>query len=485
MKWFRNELKSNLNNETKQFLSNMENTVFWKGESVVAQRVVDLIWGNGYSITGEEEVVKYLTEFADLNNLEELGRTISHWLSLQGRVIVIISKTKGGEFYLELADPTMTNKIGFVNQREKIAVIYTTPFKDNKNWRMRTEITEEYIKRDIVDTANGDQEVTIETVNAKLDKEEQIEAYWEHKLGFLPVQEFLNKRTTPLSYLMKGQKVDYSEIADTYNGKDINNVINTLIREQFKEAIINHTRVHGSFGPKEIQNIQQKPEVAQDYMLNQLYLQAKSYGREGQGGVVNVDSPNLNLMIYSDAVTRSIGLYVNTAGLSNWFDGSDTTTGLGGETATGVLAQRELDYTTITDKRRQFISSFSKIIDKLLVAKGIEKDINLNTRQYSFNLSSDLPMSPLQKVEMIRLRQEIGLITKDEAIQELNPNMNEAELEMYKRQLEKDTEQEMEFMDKFNNEEENALKQPKNPSKKENKDNDNPSPDNLGDKESK
>jgi len=55
-------------------------------------------------------------------------------------------------------------------------------------------------------------------------------------------------------------------------------------------------------------------------------------------------------------------------------------------------------------------------------------------------------MSPLQKLEAVRVRQELQLITRKEAVMEIHPNKDEAEVEAYIEELDKEVEREQEEM---------------------------------------
>ena len=437
-RWRKN--RKALSSEMTNFYNNIENTTFFDGPEVIARRKTDLVWGNGFTLASSNEKIQdFLNEFIDFNDFETLGRTITHWMSKQGRVVAFINKTKGDKWYLELADPQMTNKVAYVNQREQLAVIYTRPFRDNKNWILKTTITDKTLTRTIIDESRKgqEQEITLDTANEKLPKEEQIQAEWKHNLGFLPLVEFKNKRMLPINWQTQAQRTDFSELSDTKPVEYINNLINVMMREKTKHAIIEHSRAFGKFGPQEIKKITESQSTAFSYMTDQLLIEAKAYGKEGAGNSVETISPTLAFGEYDTGTTQAISQYFNGAGLNSPFQAQGFQGGQQ-DTATGVLALREMDYTTITDSRRMFQEIFTKLMDKLLVAANLMKDINPSSREYSFDLSNDLPMSPLQKLEMIRQRMELGLITRKEAAQELKSNLDEAEINVYLNDLEMD-----------------------------------------------
>jgi len=178
-----------------------------------------------------------------------------------------------------------------------------------------------------------------------------------------------NNTIQPDQSFSEGMKTSWEELADTKDVAYLEDAANVAIREMVKETIVNHTRITGNFDNQEIKRLTKDKDTASSYFLDQVFIKSIAVGSEGKGSNITTDTPNLNLGEYNRATIDILNLYFNGSGLSSIFDGDNgaSLTG-GGETATGVLAGRELDYTTITKKKRKLQSEMTYILDLLMVA---------------------------------------------------------------------------------------------------------------------
>lgn len=206
----------------------------------LAKKNANQLWGSGYKFdSSNEQIVKSFNDFAQENRLIFLLKFIERELSLHGRVIVVLNKTKGGKLKINLANPFFYAAIGKVFVNEELAVLWQRVILDNGTWYIKSTYDREKCVNELYDT-NG--EMVVYDATHKVSSELQIEPVWYHNLGFVPVVQLTNYPIFEYTNIMFSPE-NYIQITDWYNAAFLEKSFYELFVNMNKEVIYCHSRI--------------------------------------------------------------------------------------------------------------------------------------------------------------------------------------------------------------------------------------------------
>lgn len=206
----------------------------------LAKKNANQLWGGGYKFQSpNEQIVKAFNDFAQENRLGYLLKFIERELSLHGRVIVVLNKTKGGKLKINLANPFFYAAIGKVFVNEELAVLWQRVNLDNGTWYIKSTYDREKCVNELYDNTG---QLIVYDATHQVAKELQIEPVWRHNLGFVPVVQLTNYPLFEYTNIMFSPE-NYVQITDWYNAAFLEKSFYELYTNLNKEVIFCHSRI--------------------------------------------------------------------------------------------------------------------------------------------------------------------------------------------------------------------------------------------------
>lgn len=203
----------------------------------VAREMSYVVWGNGINFMSlDKELVKTYQEFKVDNNLFEMLAWNEFLLSLSGRTIVCLNKTKTDNYMLTIPNIYFAKGVSKSFVKPQAAVIYQRFTYDDRLYIVRSEYTTTYCKNDLY-TMNDDKVITL-GMTSDIYEKLQVVPYWEHNLGFVPVVEFTNL-PAPFAFW---QNTDYVELSDWIYGVQYEDAIYETLINLRRELELCHSR---------------------------------------------------------------------------------------------------------------------------------------------------------------------------------------------------------------------------------------------------
>ncbi len=426
--------------ENKKTQSPLENDsiVYFDGKNELANHAAKLLFGNGWALTADSpEVEKLLNGIFEKNNINEFLYSLGYWLSREGRVIATVSKNKAGKYHLEIARPKITQQVAKIHITPKLAVIYKTVIIGSNNYLVREDWDSEKVVRTFFNGSSTEQRISLQTINAKITPAERIPQVWYHRLGFVPIIEFLNK---PINSQTIGEGAldssAYKKLADDFAVANIPNLINHIYRQIERETVLNHTRVVGTFNSQEAAKMAEKSSSHQ-YLSDNLLINVKSMGGQGQIPPFQLVAPtNGYITELIDTVKKLKAQYYDGAGYSTQ---DDTVI----DTATQTLYAKTKDVETTKLKRDNITEKVNQMIEIILKLEGSEIPETVEDRTFSFEINENLNVSEVETTTLVVQQLQSGLITKAEAIAKLR-GIKEKDAEPIVKKIDQETQKQME-----------------------------------------
>ncbi len=426
--------------ENKTTTSPLENDsiIYFDGKNELAHHAAKLLFGNGWALTADKpELEKLLNGIFEKNNINEFLYSLGYWLSVEGRVIATVSKNKAGKYHLEIARPKITNQVGKIHVTPKLAVLYKTVIISSNNYLVREDWDSEKVVRTFFNGKNTEEQISLQTVNAKIRPEERIPRVWYHRLGFVPIIEFLNK---PINSQTIGEGAldssAYKKLSDDFAVANIPNLINHIYRQIERETVLNHTRVIGTFNSQEAAKLAEKSESIK-YLVDNLLINVKSMGGQGQVPPFQLVAPtNGYITELIDTIKKLKAQYYDGAGYSTQ---DDTVI----DTATQTLYAKTKDVETTKLKRDYITEKMNQLIEIIIKLEGGTLPETSEDRTFSFEINENLNVSEVETTALVIQQLQAGLITKAEAIAKLR-GIKEKDADPIVKKIDKEQEKQME-----------------------------------------
>lgn len=419
------------------FLKNIEKETFIDVEHYIAVKSMLLLWGRGDKIVSDKPKIKdALLEFYKDNNLHIQLPTASYLLSIVGRLIWTLDKPEGADkLYLTFAALDWSNKITRYFDQQGNAVIHKFPLKDDKGWVVRELWTPKKVVRTLY---YNNEQIRADENLIEIPKELRMQKDWEHNLGIMPLGELLNKKINLYAFLNPiHNQNEFIRLADNYAGRNMPYSINNLMRNKFKEAILNKTKIIGNFTPAEWESIKsQNSEIAS--LIGEFIIKTQNLGKDGQAAKIETMQGNPQFASYDNSIDFEMGLVCNLAGYS--YNAKDAM----GDSATFTLYANSLDFLTTKHKRDWMQEQVMQMFDKVLVAKGLLNAEDLNKeRDYQYIINENNIVSERESIELGATLKNEGLATLREVIAKIRNIDNDEQLDEIVKEIKDDQRMQM------------------------------------------
>lgn len=215
-----------------------KDTFVWNLRRKLAREMSYVIWGNNLKFLSlEKELEEKFDEFKDMNELLSVLSWSEFNLSLYGRSIVCLNKTKTGKYMMSVPHIWFLQGISKTFVTPQAAVIYQRINLDEKLIIIKSTYTTTYCRNEL--WGMNENEVVTFGETSKVWKDLQIEPYWEHNLGFVPVVEFTNI-SAPYAYWMN---TNWNHLTDWSFGVSYEDAIWDALKNLRKELVMCHSRI--------------------------------------------------------------------------------------------------------------------------------------------------------------------------------------------------------------------------------------------------
>lgn len=393
----------------------------------VSDHALELLWGQGFisKYEGSEMADKRFQELMKYNRVEELFPHLEKLLSLYGNIYVTIDMI-GGKPTFTIADPLLNSQnihevpstdggiygMGRAYVTDTVAVIWKRITTGTINFPVKEVWTKDKVERYFFGENN--KQVTMAFVNEKLPADMQVSEYWEHNMGFIPVQWHKNIPTFGgLSY------------PDGYKGASLQSLVDKTLCELWHETETNRTRIIGNLDESAYNQLKKNGQLDEinknDFLVNVTFK--NSTGSAENTLIPVMGDPKFEQ--YWLSITAAKDQFYQLAGYSPLGDGNTE------KTATENLLMKTGDYQTTKKKRNQRLIEINELLCKMIkldIAWGFGdiygKDIDSNI---TFEIMENKVMDSLQEITNFKTLIENDLMSKVEAIASFRGvSMNEA-----------------------------------------------------------
>lgn len=400
----------------------------------VSDHSQELLWGQGFLATHTNDTAnKRIQELVAYNRMEEFFPYLEKLNSLFGNTYVTIDIVDGNPTWT-ICDPYM-NAMGTMNlmNKGKIQVPTIDGTINGMGRAMVTDIAAVVWKRinygtisfpikEIWDSekvhriffGENNKRIKIAEVNQKLPEHLQLEEYWYHNLGYVPVLWSKNVATF-------GARA----YPDGYKGASVQAMADKLLCEMWHEAETNRTRIVGNMSADSYASLNRNGQKNQ---LNKTDFLVSVNMKNSTGATDNQLIPIVadpKFKEYTDAFKFYKDEYFQLAGYSPLGDGSTE------KTATESKLMKTADYQTTKKKRNLRIHEITQLfrwtmdIDTKFGFGDIYGDYE---KEFTFEIMENKVMDSLDENENFIKMMEVGLMSRVEVIaKQRGINMKEAE----------------------------------------------------------
>lgn len=284
----------------------------WRLREQLAKRWSSLIWGNGYNFDStNDNIKKTFKRFEKMNQLSSQLSFIERYLSLYGRAIVILNKTKTGDVVMNIANPNYFNGVGRVVITPQVAVIWQNYQLGNQNFIVKTKMTINETINEVYGSEND--KVQIMEQEGEILKELQLEKRVVHNLGFIPIVEMVNIPFHPFW----SNQWDFVRLTDWYCGYQYEFSLYKLLENLVIEAKYNHSRAYIENASQQLINqIKQAQLNDEDGIdLADTFIETES------GAKVNIQTGQGDFTKYTSSYNDLMDLYWKSSGMNRFSEG--------------------------------------------------------------------------------------------------------------------------------------------------------------------
>ncbi len=390
MKEIKNYNQSLLSADRNQIVLNMRDTL--------AKRISTNIWGKGFEFTSKnEKIVKKFNEMRVESKLDNLFSFCERELSLNGRVILALQKTRDGKVYLNTPVPYYYNGVARVFMNPQLAVIYTKVVVDANNFVVKSTYTPTKVINEL--WGNEDQPVRVMDAQEYFDNLGIVEV-WEHNLGFVPLFEFFNIPFINFFY----NEFDYLQLADWYGATQFEDAFADTLINLRKELYFNHSRVF-------IENADQKTmekiknslkSVSANSMMDDMFGDFIIETDTGISPKVNFSNGQGDFLKYIDTMEGLIDLYFKFGNASRISEGGSAQK-TAGETSQARANLIEFMNQKIKNREREI----THMLHCWFRAVGVSCEVS----DFTFNINGNLAEDNTARIDNMIKEVQIGTMS--------------------------------------------------------------------------
>lgn len=350
-------------------------TFAWRLREQLAKRWSSLIWGGGFTFESENETIeKQFSKFAKMNQLESQLSFVERYLSMYGRAIVILNKTKTGEVVMNIANPNYFNGVGRVVITPQVAVIWQNYQLGNQNFIVKTKMTINETINEVYGSEND--RVQIMEQEGEILEELQLEKKVVHNLGFIPIVEMVNIPFHPFW----SNQWDFVKLTDWYCGYSYEFSLYKLLENLVIETKYNHSRAYIENASQQlIEQIKRAQLNDEDGIdLADTFIETES------GAKVNIQTGQGDFTKYTNAYNDLMDLYWKSSGMSRFSEGG------GAQKTVAETASVRSQMIESVNQRISFrTSQVNELISKVLAMYGLI-DYWETKNDFSFSINGNV-----------------------------------------------------------------------------------------------
>lgn len=377
----------------------------------LARKNANQIWGNGFKFeTQNEKLKKIFNKICKTNRLEYLVYHLETQLSLHGRVLITINKTKGGEIKLNVANPFFYNSIGNVFMTEELAVIWQRVVYDTQTYFIKSIYDKEKVVNEIYTNQN---QIMVFGEFRKIAKDLQIEEVWYHNLGFVPVVQLTNYPLVLYDFYMF-DPITYIKLTDWYPATIFEDTFYLAWKNLNKELEFCHSRIGVENANQQLIDSLKSGDT--ERVLGDYVIETEV------GGKVTAIPGAGDFTKYTNAMNQIMDFYFKFANSSKFSEG-------GGAQKSSTEAQDSKSTTieTIKEKLSHREYDYSMLFAKMFAAMGLI-DYNEGEWDFIFKINGNIEKQENAYVDLLIKQVQAGLMSIPEAIANYrNISENQAE----------------------------------------------------------
>lgn len=362
------------------------------------------IWGEGSVFESDDENIdKEYKKLSILNRFDNTFPYIERQCSLYGRVIAMINKTKTNDYNITLSQPFWISGVGKSFMTPQLCVIYQKVTVSQLNYVIKSEYTTSYVKHEVY-MSEADKIVRVLDKEAEVLEMFQLERYWKHDLGFVPVVEFTNIPFVQREWM----DIDFIRISDWYPGQKFEELAYTIFRNFDKELKYCHSRIFFEEATQQIVS-----QFKQSGVLDDLEDANDIIFDTGNGKVMF--QPGIaDLSKYTNALDHVYDFYYKLAGSSRFSEGGGAQ-----KTVAETSSIRSAMIENVKQKIRLRTEQCKELIKKLLCCVGAIKDYWDTKDNFNFKIVGNITRDDSSWIDnKIKLINQ-GVISTIDFIQEL------------------------------------------------------------------
>ena len=395
--------------------NNYRDTLKWQMREMLARKVSSVIWGDGYIFQTEDKAIEEkFRKFEKMNKFLNILSFVERYLSMYGRCIITINKTKTGEVMLNIPNPFYFNQVGKVFVNPQIAVIWQKYKVDTKSYVVKTTYDCEKVVNEVYE--NNENVVRVFDKEADILKEFQLEKVWYHNLGFVPVVEFTNISFFQFEF----NNLEYNMLADWVPATQFEDAAYITLQNYNKEAINCHSRILISNASQEL--IDKVSRLKNKYIEFDIDLDDFILETD-MGGEFKPQPGTADLTKYTQALDHIMDFYVKFAGGSRFSEGGGAQ-----KTVAETSTIRSQLVESINNKIILRKEQVSDLLKKVFCAYGLIKDYWDDKEYFDFTVNGNIVKDETQFIDNQIKLVETGAQTMVQLIQKVfNVSLNKAE----------------------------------------------------------
>ncbi|WP_342266207.1 hypothetical protein [Spiroplasma endosymbiont of Villa modesta] len=382
---------------------------------MVANHGSKLLWGNGYTLTSEDDDYKRAIEkLKEWNNFDSLFYQDCHIKSGYGYSIIQIDKSKAGRIALNFAQPYAQSRVARVLETEYSASTWSRLQYDDQSIYVKTTYTPNQIIRYFTSDT-----VTLDGLQKEISDDLKLPLIENHNLGIIPVKFMQN---LPKKNFFGGVIGDY--YPDNTACKGLQKLLNHTFEIVWKELEYNRTRVFANITQQEVN--QSKTAFDFKKLFGDFILQTnlRSVGSTSGTLPIAVIQGTPILDKYVEFIQFIIDKYFEANGYSPV---NDTTSQ---KTEAEVLITNSRDMETTRIKRTLNQSDWNEIFQRCFILMGLDGDKS----KWTFEIKENTITDRLKSLEIDEAELRLGItnikriivkrygVSEEEAQQIINEN---------------------------------------------------------------
>lgn len=359
-------------------------------QEIIANHASKLLWGNGYTLTSEDDDYKRAIEkLKEWNNFDSLFYQDCHIKSGYGYSIVQIDKSKTGRISLNFAQPYAQSRVARVLETEYSASTWSRVQYDDQSIYVKTT----YTRNQIIRYFTSDY-VTLDGLQKEISDDLKLPLIDNHNLGIIPVKFMQN---LPKKNFFGGVIGDY--YPDMTPIKKLQKLLNKTFESIEHELEYNVTRVFLDITEQEIN--QSKTAFDLKKLIGKFILQAnlRSLGSTSGTPPIAILQGSPILDKYAEFIQFIIDKAFEGSGYSPV---NDTTSQ---KTEAEVLITNSRDMETTRIKRTLNQSDWNEIFQRCFILMGLDGDKS----KWTFEIKENTITDRLKSLEIDEAELRLGI----------------------------------------------------------------------------